>query len=335
MNPRQKMRVVAGWASVLILAGAGGASGEIHVQCSRSRCALPVRKYTTREPVMGATVTSPLTATVSVDQILPASKSALVPLDELDALQAVENGLAVPTVTTVPTSAALSQLGRVTGRNGLGGLSGNPLGGVSSSVGTVVLPSQATDALRGLPGQGSAKVPANIQGLLNSAAVPNPAGTLNLAGGGNPAVVVNPIAGVNPAAAIQAEPQLRRNIRTKTFRGGPDVRLPNGIRLKDYLLTIYETGEATFDGMLWHDGGPYGSRTGSHVTITARAMGATEAYEVGPADGPLFWETTTEGWVTKGKPQRLRLKTPHSPEIRAHFEEINRLEVNLESPTIR
>ena len=100
MIHRQKTRVVSGCAGLMVLMGAAALSAEMHIQCKKSRCALPARNYTTREPVMGATVTSPLTATISVDQVLPASKSALVPLDELDAQQLADQLRQTPTVVS-------------------------------------------------------------------------------------------------------------------------------------------------------------------------------------------------------------------------------------------
>ncbi|MFN7767612.1 MAG: hypothetical protein ACK5WR_07310 [Planctomycetaceae bacterium] len=324
MIHRQKTRVVSGCAGLMVLMGAAALSAEMHIQCKKSRCALPARNYTTREPVMGATVTSPLTATISVDQVLPASKSALVPLDELDAQQLADQLRQTPTVVSgnVPV-APLQDLQGLFSRGGRipASVSGGPQ--IVPSAELLGTEAELREALRRAEQQ-NAKLRAAIETARSQVAAPAVV----------PAVPAAAIVSGNPAV-ISAEAGIRRSIRSKTFRGGPDVRLPNGIRLEQHLLTIYETGEAAFNGVLWHDGGPYASRQGSKVTITIRAMGATEAYEVGPADGPLFWETRDVRWVPRGKPERIKLTTARSEEIRAHFEEINRLEVNLESPTIR
>ena len=290
---------------VLLFAVAVPVSAEIHWQCTRSRCALPPRNYTTREPVQGASVTSPLTASVSVEQVLSPARSALVPMDELDALQAeISRGVGPGLVPQQNPAARF--------RDPLRTLPAPVPGGVDPRRSSPTLP---------LPGDTLSRAEAQFVDRVDPRFLPLPANS--------PAGTV--LRGADPSTTAG----VRRSIRSKTFRGGPDVRLPNGVRLEGHLLTIYETGEAAFNGVLWHDGGPYASRQGSRVKITIRALGSSEAYEVGRADGPLYWETTDERWVPKGQPQRLRLTMEPSPEIRAHFNEINRLEVNLESPTIR
>jgi hypothetical protein len=314
-----RWKTPVGLAWVVCLGWPLAAGAELHVQCKKSRCALPARNYTTREPVIGATVTSPLTATISVDQVLPASKSALVPLDELDAQQLADQLGKLPTivsgkapVASVPNPQSLFPRGVPNPASVVQGTEFAP------STEALLREAQRIEAIR----QAERQIDV-LRGLGGKAGSPF-------------AATVPPAPAISGApAVIPAETGIRRSIRSKTFRGGPDVRLPNGIRLEQHLLTIYETGEAAFNGVLWHDGGPYASRQGSLVKITIRAMGATEAYEVGPADGPLFWESTSERWVPRGKPERLRLPNLESAAIRAHFDEINRLEVNLESPTIR
>ncbi len=107
------------------------------------------------------------------------------------------------------------------------------------------------------------------------------------------------------------------------------------LRLEQIGLVLYQTdGRLVATGRITHSGGD-GGLIGNNVTIRIRAFVAASNDPTRiPPDAVAIWTTEHELWVPRGGPQAIELvptsKQLHQSErLKAHFEDITHLEVEL------
>lgn len=316
----------------LLIGSTGACSAvfaEVHFQCARTRTKLPARDYHKDDLVLSVTVVSPLTTAVTVDTILPIEVAATIPplpqnqpvrspseaerLNDIIRLRRLISQLEVDPARASEQLVAERLLAGYLQRPEI------PMG-VRTAPGTgpkLVTSSQLeTTSLR--PSSRNRDARNHAIDCRLKAAEP---------------VQILPVHVYRPAPVTTEF--VRTSVSSKTFRIGTAVRLANGVIFDQPVLTVYETGVASVNGLVLHDGGPNQALLGSQVTIRVRALGDSGGRELAPAYGPLFWETSKTLRIARGKSERLKLTSEPSEEIRLHFSEIQRMEVNLESPLSR
>lgn len=300
---------------------------EIHIQCAKTRNRLPAHDYHKDDATLSVTVTSSLTTDVTVETVLPLSVAA--------------------TISTGTPGLTPSETGRLQDIVRLRTL----IRGLANQPNRV---NEQLEAERILAEYQLRKPEPNL-GILTAPGI----GPKLMASGRHDVVppVANPrksdartrlidcriaaaelgTTATSPYCRTASAPTefVRVQVKSRTFRIGTAIRLPNGVIFDEAVLTVYETGVASVNGLFLHDGGPNQALLGSEVTVRIRALGDSQRVEVAPADGPLFWEVSKKLRIARGKTERLMLTSEPSDEIRQHFSEIQRLEINLESPVSR
>jgi hypothetical protein len=306
---------------------------EIHIQCARTRCKLPLRDYHKDDTILSATVVSPLTAEITVDAVLPIEVAATIP---------PENSLNSPIESQAETDRQndIIRLRRI-----IRDLGDDPKQAPARLDAELLLARYLSQkpapnlGVRIAPGTGPKLVTSDRLDVIPTATATRSCDAraraidCRIAASERNLPVATEVYRTAPAPA--ATEFVRRGVKSKTFRIGIAVRLANGVIFDQAVLTIYETGLASVNGLVLHDGGPNQALLGSEVTIRIRALGDSKRAELAPADGPVFWETSKTLRIARGKTERLKLTSALSEDIRLHFSEIERMEVNLESPFSR
>jgi len=326
--PNVKKNIVLSWVLISAMVVAPqSVMAEIHIQCAKTRNRIPAHDYHKDDATLSVTVTSSLTTDVTVETMLPAHIAATIPAGTPGLTQSETDRLQdIVRLRTLIQSLA-NQPERVSER-------------LEAERILAEYQLRKPEPVLGFctaPGMGPKLMASGRHDVVPP--VPNPRKSdartrlidcrIAAAEHGTNAANTYCQTGSVPTEFIPAR------VKSRTFRIGTAIRLPNGVIFDDAVLTVYETGVASVNGLLLHDGGPNQALLGSEVTVRVRALGDSRRVEVARADGPLFWEVSKKLRISRGKTERLMLTSEPSEEIRLHFSEIHRMEVNLESPVSR